>query len=184
MDIIKTAKEILATVAPTVATALGGPLAGVAVKALGKALGLEDGVSEDQVLEHIAKADPETLLKIKQAENDFKLKMKELEVNLVKLGLEDGQSARKREVETKDTTPKILAYLIVSLYIAIQIYLVTGHVIPPEMREMVMRALGTLDAALGMALQYYYGSTIGSKQKTVQIDKLLDEVAANGRTRS
>ena len=105
MDLLNAAKGILGAVAPTIATALGGPLAGVAVRQIGSALGLDDTATQDDVMQAVAKADPETLTKIKQVEADFKVKMKELDVSLAKLEVEDRSSARNRELQTKDKTP-------------------------------------------------------------------------------
>ena len=48
MDLLKTFGPLLGSVAPSIATALGGPLAGMATKALSQALlGNEDGSEDD-----------------------------------------------------------------------------------------------------------------------------------------
>ena len=52
-------KSIVGTVAPAIATALGGPLAGLGVSAIGKALGLGDGASKEDVAQAVLKATPE-----------------------------------------------------------------------------------------------------------------------------
>jgi hypothetical protein len=70
--------------APGIATALGGPLAGMAVSALSKQLGVKDEV--DAVMKAINK-DPEAEAKIKQLEHD---KFKAI--------LADKNSAREREM--------------------------------------------------------------------------------------
>ena len=49
-------KDIVGTVAPALATALGGPLAGLGVAAIGKALGLGDGAGEEDVAAAMLKA--------------------------------------------------------------------------------------------------------------------------------
>ena len=147
MDILKAAKDIIATVAPTVASAFGGPLAGIAVKKILLALGLADDATPEQISDAIQNATPEQLMQLKKLDQEFKVQMKQLDVDLAKITLADKDSARKREIETKDSTPRVLAYLICFLYISVQYYLFT-HVIDPSMREMIMRALGTLDAIL------------------------------------
>lgn len=159
MKILDAAKGILATVAPTLATAVAGPMGGMAVRAILPALGLKDNASEEQVNKAIENASPEQLLAIKKAEQEFQVKMRELDVDIAKLVSADKDSARKREIETKDSTPKILAYGICLLYASVQIYLFT-HVIDSSMREMIMRALGTLDAILGLVFSYYFGSSL------------------------
>jgi len=49
MDLLKTFGPLLGSIAPSIATALGGPLAGLATKALSQALlGTEDSTEADQ----------------------------------------------------------------------------------------------------------------------------------------
>lgn len=150
-------KSIIKTVAPTIATALVGPLGGMAVSAIGEALGIDEPTQE-KIQQAVAKATPDDLLKIKVAEQAFVVKMRELDIDLAKLAVSDRDSARKREVETKDYTPKVLAFVIVVTWGSVQYYLLK-HVIHEDMRELVMRVLGTLDAALMLVLSYYYGAS-------------------------
>lgn len=150
-------KSIIKTVAPTIATALVGPLGGMAVTVLGEALGVSEPTQE-KIQQAIAKATPEDLLKIKQAEQAFLVKMRELDIDLAKLAVSDRDSARRREVETHDYTPKVLAFVIVVTWGSVQYYLLK-NVIHEDMRELVMRVLGTLDAALMLVLSYYYGAS-------------------------
>lgn len=86
-------KSIVGTVAPAIATALGGPLAGLGVAAVGKALGLGDGASEDEVSAAVLKASPEQLLSVKKAELEFTARMKELDVDLERIAVADRHSA-------------------------------------------------------------------------------------------
>lgn len=150
-------KEIIRTVAPGIATAFGGPLAGMAVKAIGDALGM-DAATEDTVAAAIKGASPEDLLKVKQAEISFQQRMRELDIDLVKISAGDRDSARKRESEVKDWTPRILAFAIVATWGCVQWYIL-HNVIHDDMRELVMRVLGTLDAALMLVLAYYFGAS-------------------------
>lgn len=150
-------KAIVKTVAPVLGTALGGPLGGMAVKAIGDALGLSDA-TEEAISSAITGAKPEDLLKLKQADQQFAKDMKALDVDLVRIAAGDRDSARKREVDTKDWTPKILAFVIVVTWGGVQWYLLR-HVIHEDMRELVMRVLGTLDASLMLVLAYYFGAS-------------------------
>lgn len=174
MDILKQAGDLLLSLAPTVATAFGGPFAGVATQKLIGALGLAPDSTKEQVLTAIAGATPEQLLKIKEVENAFILDMKKLDVDIMKLEAGDMDSARKREIATNDWTPRIIAGLILGLYVYIQYYIL-GHIIDTGMREIVMRSLGTLDASVGLILGYYFGSSIGSHSKNAQISTLVDK---------
>lgn len=159
----------ITSLAPTLGAALapatggGSVIVGAAIGALGKALGLPDGASPQQVDAALASATPDQLLAIKKADQDFQIQMRKLDVDLTKIAAEDRDSARKREAATNDWTPRILAGFVVGLYIYVQ-WLLLNRVIAEDMREIAMRALGTLDGALMLVLSYYFGS---SSQPTV-----------------
>ena len=174
MDFLKQAGGVLAAIAPTVATVMGGPLAGMATTAIIGALGLAPDASKEQVMQAIAAATPEQLIKLKEVEAQLILDLKRLDVDLVKISADNTKDARAREVATKDWTPRLIAFLIVGLYIGVQAY-VLGYVIPEGSLNIVMRSLGTLDAALGLVLGYYFGSSVGSANKTDQITTMIND---------
>lgn len=170
-DFFKEAGGLLATIAPTVASAFGGPLAGMATQKLIGALGLAPETTREDLEKAILGATPEQLLEIKKVEQQFIIDMKRLDIDLEKIAAGDRDSARQREIETKDNTPKVLAGLIVGLYIYVQWYLLSS-VIDPSMKDFVLRSLGMLDAALGLVLGYYFGSSAGSRSKDETIHYL------------
>ena len=177
-DYLKAAGGILATIAPTIASALGGPLAGMATTALISGLGLAPDTSHDQVMQAIAGATPEQLLKIKEVDAQLVLDLKKLDVDVLKIKAGDTADARNREIQTKDWTPRIIAGLIIGLYIGVQVA-VFHTVVDPTMRDFVMRSMGTLDAAVGLVLSYYFGSSTGSAAKTEQLTTVIN--ARNGK---
>lgn len=170
-EILNTAKQILSTVAPTVATALGGPLGGLAIQSLINVLGLAPDTPQEEVYKNIISADADTLFKLKELETNFKLQMKKLDVDILSLENADRDSARKREMALNDNTNKYLAYAIIALYIIIQLWFVMSSTpVPMEMREIVMRSLGTLDTIIAMIFGYYYGSSSGSAMKSKMME--------------
>jgi len=175
MDFLKSAGGILASLAPTVATAMGGPFAGMATSAMINALGLAPDTSSDDLMRAVAGATPEQLLLLKEVEAKFITDLKRLDVDLLKLDIEDRSSARQREIDTNDWTPRILAGLILGLFIGVQYFIFGGHIVEPTMRDFAMRSLGTLDAALAMVLAYYFGSSQGSRNKDQRIAILTNE---------
>jgi len=151
-------KGLIENVAPTIATALLGPVAGMAVKALSTALlGHADG-SEDDLKAALATATPEQIASVKKIDADFKVQMKSLDIDLVRIAADDRASARNYAIQTHDLTPRVLAVVIVICYGLAQYFLFT-HVIDPSMRELVARVLGTIDGALMLVLSYYFGSS-------------------------
>lgn len=166
-------KKILGTVAPTLATVLGGPLAGMAVGAISKAvLGKEDG-TEAELAEVLASPNPEVLAKLKQLDVDFKVQMKKLDIDLEALHAADRDSARKREAETKDPTVRRLAYIYTFLYFLV-LWAVWKYPIPPESKDLLMILLGVLTGAQVQILNYYFGSSKGSSNKDAVLDRLVN----------
>lgn len=150
--------KLIQTVAPSIATAIGGPVAGMAVKALSNALlGHPDG-SEADIMDAMATATPEQIAAIKRVDADFKVQMKQLDIDLDKIAADDRASARSMALETRDITPRVLAFLIVVSWSIIQYYMFT-NIIEPSMRELIARVLGTIDGALMLVLSFYFGSS-------------------------
>ena len=156
----------LEQVAPTIATALGGPLAGLAVTAISKAI----GVSEDDVEKtmNAGKMSADQIVQLKLAEIEFQKQANELGLNFEKLAVDDRKSARDMQISTHSFVPAMLSVLVVTAWAVIQYFLLT-HVIATEMREIIIRILGTLDAALMLVLSFYFGSSSGSQAKDAML---------------
>lgn len=158
-------KDILGAVAPTLATAVFGPFGGVAVTALTKAVGLPAGAPPDQVVAAIKGAGPETLLALKQCESQFIKDMKALDVDVLRLENDDRASARNREIQLKDKTPTILAYIIVGGFFGVLMaFMIMGK--PVSGGDAFLLLIGGLNAAFGGVIGYFFGSTNGSMAKT------------------
>lgn len=156
---------LLAQVAPTVATALGGPLAGLAVKTLSEALLGHPDASESDVSAALMSATPEQLQKLKETDATFKLKMKELDIDLEKIAAGDRDSARNMQMHTNDWIPRAMAILVTFGFFGILTWLLTKGV-PPTGSETLIYMLGALGTAWTGIVQFYFGSSAGSKAKT------------------
>ena len=168
--------DLVRTVAPSIATAVGGPLAGMATRAISEALlGKPDG-TEDELVEAAKNATPEELLALKQAEQSFVVRMRELDVDLERIANEDRSSARDREVKTGDWTPKALAAAVTLGFFGVLSYMISNG-LPQHGGEAMLVMLGTLGTAWGAIISYYFGSSAGSKEKT----DALNKVAKAGR---
>ena len=73
-------KNVIGAVAPTLGTALGGPMGGIAANMIAEVLGVPN--NPKAIEKGLAEATPEQMLELKKAEQDFDLKMKELEVDV------------------------------------------------------------------------------------------------------
>lgn len=157
MDLLKTFGPLVSSVAPTIATALGGPVAGMAVKALSNALlGHADG-TEDEINAALANPTADQLAALKKIDADFKVQMKSLDIDLERIAASDRDSARNYAIMTHDLTPRVLAVIVVLAWGCVQWFML-HNVIESSMRELIARVLGTLDGALMLVLSYYFGS--------------------------
>jgi len=163
----------LEQVAPTIATALGGPLAGLAVTAISKAI----GISEDDVEKtmNAGKMSSDQIAQLKLAELEFQKSTQELGLNFEKLAADDRASARNMQVATKSWIPGALALGITIGFFGILLYMMTGNVTPSN--ELLVM-LGSLGTAWTGVVGYYFGSSSSSQHK----DELLyNSVPANGK---
>jgi Na+/H+ antiporter NhaC len=168
MDILKTFGPLIGSVAPTIATALGGPVAGMAVKALSGALfGHEDG-SQDDIMTALANPTAEQLSVLKKIDADFKVQMKSLDIDLERIAAGDRASARDMQKETKDWIPRALAVSVTIGFFAILLYMLV-YGLPTTGNEALLILLGALQTAWGGIIAFYFGSSSGSQQK----DKMI-----------
>jgi hypothetical protein len=164
--------NLVKTVAPSIATAVGGPLAGMATKMISEALlGKPDG-TEDELLQAAKNATPEQLLALKKAEQDFAIKMRELDIDLERISNEDRNSARNREIKTKDMTPRLLAGAVTFGFFGVLSWMIING-LPINGGEALLVMLGTLGTAWGAIVSYYFGSSAGSREKTDQLNQVL-----------
>lgn len=158
-------KSIVGAVAPALATVLGGPLAGVAVKALStKLLGREDGTEAD-IAAAVATMGPADLLRLKEVEADLAKAFAAAEIEMEKVAAQDRDSARRRAVEMRDYTPNVLAVAIIVIYSYVLYLLLQGAELGAD-ANVVFMMLGSLTSALTQVLNYFFGSTKGSNDKT------------------
>lgn len=166
MDLLKTLGGLLTQVAPTIATALAGPLAGTAVKALSIALlGNESGTEQD-VAAAIQSATPEQLANLKKIDADFQTKMAALDIDLEKISADDRKSARDMQVMTHDWVPRLIAILVTVGFFSILVYMMMFGM-PKTGTEALLLMLGSLGTAWTGIINFYYGSTSTSKQRTL-----------------
>ncbi|WP_107495306.1 hypothetical protein [Thalassobius sp. I31.1] len=164
-------REILATVAPTVATALGGPLAGVATRAIAaKVLGREDA-SFEEVEAAITGASGADLVRLKELEYEFKAQMQEADIKLEQIAAEDRNSARQRQVQMKDWTPSVLGLAIIIGFFGVLAYIFRFG-LPAEGSEVLLIMVGALGTMTSQVGNFFFGSSSGSKSKDAVIADL------------
>ena len=150
----------LKTIAPTIATALGGPLAGLAIEAVSKAIGIDPKDVQSTISEGKLSADQIMLLK--QAEVDMAARAQEMGLDFAKLNVEDRKSAREMQAETRSYIPAILAVSVTIGFFGILIGMMTETF---KASDALMLMLGSLGTAWTGIIAFYFGSSAGSQAK-------------------
>ena len=160
--------EWLKQVAPTIATALGGPLAGMAVSAISKALGVDEKDVGDLINNNKLTADQ--IAQVKLAEIELQKQAQELGLNFEKLAVDDRKSAREMQAATRSIVPPALAACVTVGFFAILGGMMFGKMSVADNTALTMM-LGSLGTAWTGIIAYYFGSSAGSQAKTDLLSK-------------
>jgi hypothetical protein len=152
----------LKQIAPTIATALGGPLAGMAVSAISKAIGVDPTEVSDLIKNNKLSADQ--IAQVKIAEIELQKQAQELGLNFEKLAVEDRMSAREMQSATRSIVPPALAGIITVGFFGILGMMLFGKV--DSNNPAILMMLGSLGTAWTGIIAYYFGSSAGSAAKT------------------
>ena len=151
-------KSIVGVVAPTLAQGLANPagaISGLAINAIAEKLGIEanpQAVSK-ALGDHPTK---EQMLELQKIEQDFKLEMKQLGLDVYKVQTQDIQNARK--TFSGDWTSKILGFITIGGFMG-YIFLVTIQ--PPEQNSeaLINLVLGYLGGLASAVISFYFGAS-------------------------
>ena len=160
-------KKILKKTTSFIGKAIDGPLSGVALSIVRKIL----NVNTDDELSKLLESDPDAYIKLKLADKEFEKFLKESEIDIERIHQEDRDSARKRQVDLKDKFPSIIAVVImIGFFSTLTAFIFID--IPDSAQTTLNILIGALAAGVTQVLNFYFGSSSGSKRKT--------EVLANG----
>jgi hypothetical protein len=126
---------------------------------------------------------PEDIIRLKTAEMEheeelLKLRLEEDKLDLaeLELRLKDTNSARDREVQiatsdkapllNKIVTPVLALGLLGITFTLFGIVLFQASPIDPSRKDILIYILGVLSAVATQVVSYYFGSSVGSKEKT------------------
>ena len=169
---MKQIREILKQVAPTLASALGGPFSGLASKFISDKL-VDGPMPDEQSLEGIMQElfnDPKNLQKVKEIDRQFSQEMKQLNIDVYALESNDKQETKSSS--TKDNKPQMILsvlFLVVYFFMLAAIFVVEVsddlNMVKGEnslMGEMQI-LFGVLTAGVGQVLSYWFGGVFVKK---------------------
>lgn len=156
--------NLLKNIAPAVATAVAGPLGGIAITALASKFGVTDSVAA--VAEAIA-GDPQATQKLR-----------ELELEYTRLDAADRADARAMQVAAltqDDVFAKRFVYYFAAFWsvsAAIYIAFITFGEIPENNVRFADTILGfILGTVIATIMTYFFGSSAGSRDKSIEMAK-------------
>lgn len=164
--LLAVAKDVAPTVvgaAATIATG-GNPGAGAAAAALArKLIGAQPNASLDDVAEQLL-GSPEALQK-------FRLAMRQLELDELRVRTLDVQDARKT-LDHSVGPVVISAVVVLGYFIATLVVMTTA--LPAGSENLAYLLLGNLGTGFGMVLTFWLGSSVGSKEKDQTMARYID----------
>ena len=135
-------------------------MAGMAVKMAAQKLGVPEATANE--IEDLIEREPEKAVLLKEADNDFRDRIREMEIDLesFKTEVEDRKSAR--ETFGSDITPKAFSILALLLYGA---YVMTVTLMPHDSNDetIISLVLGQLSGILGTCAAFFYGGSNAKK---------------------
>jgi len=164
-------RRIVGSVAPALATALGGPLAGMATAAISKELLGKPDASPEELEQALFTSGPEVLVKLRELDRQFEAEMRKLDIDLAALEVKDRASARR--MFSVNVWPQVtLSALFVGGYFAV-LYALFDQVRSGALAEVPSWVLGLSTTLLGVLtgevpriMAFWFGSSLGSKEKT------------------
>ena len=151
-------KKIIKGVAPTLATALGGPFAGMATKAIAEGLlGKSDG-SDSDIYE--ALMNPENLHKLKKIEADFEVEMKKLDIDLERIAVDDRKSARVMATSTTLLPQVTLSAIFIGGFFALLWLLLMSNLdLNESIKGIAYTLLGVVGTNVTLAMKFWFGGS-------------------------
>ncbi len=164
--------EWLKTIAPALATALGGPLAGAAATFLADKLGAGEKTVE-AVKEIITgnSMTPDQIASIKLAEIEFQKFLEANKIDIERIHANDRADARKMQSSIQSNIPATLAIGITVGFFGILGWMLSGQI--PD-SEALWIMLGSLGTAWTSIVAFYFGSSHGSSEKNQLLNRFTD----------
>lgn len=169
-------KTAIASIAPTLATMLGGPLAGTAVTALESAFGLQPGAGQEGITQVIQNGQmtPDIISKVREADQKHAEIMGQQGIDLEKLNKDheaameqaaaaDRDSARKLQIAQPSYWPGVLSAVTTAAVLGVIAARMFGANLPND--PTTVQLIGSLTTGWGVAMAYWFGTTRSSAEK-------------------
>ena len=170
--------DFLSKIAPWLGAAAGGPpaLLAMAAKEISEAIGYDVPADKEKLTQAVTGATQEQLVKLKELDQAFQLKMQELGFShlqmLEQLAVDNQKSARSAMVDGGLGKHLFwMSVLLLCMTIGTNVWMLT-YGTPEGMSEVALgRAIGFLENISMIILGFWYGTSHGSMMKNGLISK-------------
>ena len=154
--------KAVAGVAPLLGGVVGGPVGAGVGSIIASVFGVDD--SPESVMKAI-KSDPDAVIKLQEIQLTHKVKLEELALQTTQAELADKQNARKENKHSM--MPAVLSGVLSVVIVAI-IYLLFYTPVPEGSKDVLFVILGAVMKEWGGAMQYWFGTTRSSADKSLR----------------
>lgn len=196
-------KDAFFKIAPVAASLVGSPMAGMAIKVIGEAIGIAEPTAE-RVASAIESGSlsPEQVVAIRTADAALKVRLKELGIDEKKIDAEvekaylaDTQDARRVHAGDRGVFLLGIAILLIMLIDVIATFalvyaILTGGISVKDVGLVaaVFGLLGTLNGYVAanaqQVISYYFGTTRGSMEKSREMSEAVRNLGGAVKTAS
>jgi len=159
--------EWLKMIAPTLATAIGGPFGAMAYGVVAKVLNITPEDAQKTI--EAGKLTADQIASVQLAEIELKARAQELGLDFAKVEVDDRKSARSMQIGTKSLIPAILATVVTVGFFGILVGMMTQTFVPSDALYLMLGSLGTAWTGI---ISFYFGSSAGSQAKDDMLRKL------------
>jgi xanthosine utilization system XapX-like protein len=156
----------LKMIAPTLATAIGGPFGTMAYGLAAKVMNISP--EEAQRTIESGKLTAEQIASVQLAEIEIKAKAQELGLDFAKVAADDRKSARDMQTTTRSMLPPVLAILVTLGFFGILVGMMTKTFATSDALLLMLGSLGTAWTGI---IAFYFGSSAGSQAKNDLLGK-------------
>jgi hypothetical protein len=149
---------------------LPSPLFNIAKSIICEVLNLKQNCAETEISQALSNASPQQIIKLKQAEQNFKLQQQFFELNKAKQKHEYHTNLRKLALSYNDITPNILALAITFGFFALLIFILLVDTNSSTLINVMTGSLGTSFIAI---INYYFGSSLSSTKKNLLLSEQI-----------
>lgn len=158
----------LKQIAPTIATAMGGPFGTLAYGMVAKVMGISPEDAQKTI--ESGKLTADQISQIKIAEIELQKQAQELGLNFEKLAVENIKDARDMQKQTRSIVPALLTCITVIGFFTLLIG-AAANVLTLAGSDVLMLLLGVLARETASVYNFWLGSSAGSQVKTDLLSK-------------